>query len=543
PNIEKLKARGDHKGLIRALTYKDPDVRQSASDALVTLGNSSIAFLRQALETNEAPLRRAAAKPLAEIGLLSDEATRQAVIEPLCQHLRDPDNQAALAAASALALLHNPSAVGPLCAALKNQNAELRRAAAHALGEIADSWAMPALNAATNDPEEGVRHAAMEALDHIGVPKDTTGRIWYAISHDDWEMVARFGTQAAEPLMMALNDPNPNTRCHAAEALGQIVVDLHSIGLASRTIRALATATRHPDMSTRLSSIESLGSIAHQGNTTTLRELAAGPLEAALEDPDPDIRKAAIRMLPTARIQHATNVLILRLGDMDPGVRLAAVNSLTLLGDEQAAEALIGALNDQDAAVRRAAVSSLGKIGDRHAVERLILALRGWQSSERLVVHQALVEIGPLAIDPLLGVLKDPDDEVRRTAAITLEKLGWLPISEQEAIEYWSARHRWVELIELGAAAVPVLLDFLDHPDPSVKQSAADALASLEDPSAVTLLINTLQDPRPLARLSAARGLENLHAVGSLDEEARQTILLHREKIKKAQDPENNLGT
>jgi HEAT repeat protein len=536
PNIDKQKARGDHKGLVRALTYKDPDVRQAASAALVELGRSALPFLLQALQASDVHLRRAAAPPLAEIGIPNGEPARQQIIEALCQRLRDPDSQVGLAAADALGTLRDARAVGPLCATLKNPAAEVRRAAAQALGRIADSWALPALHAATCDPEESVRHAALQALDEIGIPRDAAGQIWYAISHENWELVARQGSQAAEALMLALNDPNPATRCHAAEVLGQIIVDVRSLGLASRAIRALATATRHPDISTRLAAIDALGRAAHQGRTTTLRELAAGPLEAALEDPDPELRKAAIRILPGARIPHAASGLISRLGDPDAGVRLAVVHSLTLLGDEQAVEALVGALNDQDATVRCSAASSLGRIGDRHAVERLIVALTGWHRDERAVVHQALVEIGPLAIEPLLGVLKDPDEEVRRSAAITLEKMGWKPKSEPDAVEYWTARRRWVELIELGAAAVPALLTCLDNPEPAIQQSAADALASLEDPGALPLLVDALQDPRPLARLSAARGLDNLHSLGGLDEETRQMLLCHREQIKLALD-------
>lgn len=44
PNIEKLEERRDVKGLIKAIKYKDEDVREKAADALFKIGDKNRAL-------------------------------------------------------------------------------------------------------------------------------------------------------------------------------------------------------------------------------------------------------------------------------------------------------------------------------------------------------------------------------------------------------------------------------------------------------------------------------------------------------------------
>ena len=49
PNIEKLKAKNNVKGLIKALRYKDLGVRDSAASALAQIGADAVPVLSEAL--------------------------------------------------------------------------------------------------------------------------------------------------------------------------------------------------------------------------------------------------------------------------------------------------------------------------------------------------------------------------------------------------------------------------------------------------------------------------------------------------------------
>ena len=69
PNIEKLKARQDIKGLIKALGYKkDGTIRQAAAEALVRIGAPAVEPLTAAVGDSDKDVRCAAVQALGRIG-------------------------------------------------------------------------------------------------------------------------------------------------------------------------------------------------------------------------------------------------------------------------------------------------------------------------------------------------------------------------------------------------------------------------------------------------------------------------------------------
>jgi HEAT repeat protein len=188
PNIEKMRARRDVKGLIKALGYKkDTDVREAAAEALDELGwqpdkseigaaywvvrrqwGKCVEIGAPAVEPLLAALKDArnvarwAAGALAEIGAPA--------ILPLRAALSDAENVARWVA-GALVEIGAP-AVEPLIAALKDADKEVRGTAAEALGKIGDARAVGPLSAALRDADEDVRKAAAEALEKLGQKPD-----------------------------------------------------------------------------------------------------------------------------------------------------------------------------------------------------------------------------------------------------------------------------------------------------------------------------------------------------------------------------------
>ena len=183
PNVEKMKARRDVNGLIKALRYrKDKGVRQAAAEALVKIGAPAVEPLIAALKDQNSWARAAAAQALGKI------KDRRAV-EPLSAALGDERSDVRQAAAKALDHLGwKPAqdesagwywmakhdwdkcvalgalAMEPLIAALKDENEYVREAAARTLGEIKDPRAVQPLIDALQDKKWFVGRTAAEAL-------------------------------------------------------------------------------------------------------------------------------------------------------------------------------------------------------------------------------------------------------------------------------------------------------------------------------------------------------------------------------------------
>jgi len=80
PNVDKMKTKGDVKGLIKALGYqKDPAVCQSASSALVELGPETIQPLIVALKDKDQAVQKAAIDTLVKLGGLTTDPLIKAI--------------------------------------------------------------------------------------------------------------------------------------------------------------------------------------------------------------------------------------------------------------------------------------------------------------------------------------------------------------------------------------------------------------------------------------------------------------------------------
>ncbi len=173
--------------------------------------------------------------------------------------LTDRNDAVRRAAVSALADLHEQSAVAPIEGLLLNDpDPEVRRECAGALGELSLARSLEPLARALGDQDADVRREAASAigdLDHV--------------------------TKAPAALVRATTSPDPDLRRHATKALAHIG-DL-------ATVQALADRLGDDDKNIRLAAVEGLGE---------MKVAAAIPgLTRALNDRDPEVRRAAAEAL------------------------------------------------------------------------------------------------------------------------------------------------------------------------------------------------------------------------------------------------------
>ncbi|UQA57795.1 HEAT repeat domain-containing protein [Polyangium aurulentum] len=232
-----------------------------------------------------------------------------------------------------------------------------------------------------------------------------------------------------------------NERAHAARMLGKIGL----VSVCPALVRALADP--HEDVTVRAAAAEAVAQIRDPRAIPILcealgaqREAAApcvaealvgfgrasvGPLAGMLDDARAPARIWAARVLGRIGDPAATLPLVERLADAHAGARSAAAEALGRIGDPRSARALAcTALGDPAPAVRAQAASALAHAGDDEAFGALVLALGDVDPATRSRAVEALAALAPSDRSAIERALFDPVAEVRRSAALALDRLG-----------------------------------------------------------------------------------------------------------------------
>ena len=172
--------------------------------------------------------------------------------------------------------------------------------------------------------------------------------------------------------------------------------------------------------------------------------------------------------------------------------RAYAAYVLGQIGDARAVDPLIPLLNDEDKYVRIIVAEALGKIRDAKAVEALTAALQDKERSVRWSAANALKQISPdekYEIARYVKDLNDPDSRIRLQAVRKLLKL--VP---EKAQQYQMTRY----------------INDLKDSDTQVQASAANALGTIGDATAVQPLVTALNDNDALVRRNAVTALSQI---------------------------------
>ncbi|KDE54859.1 hypothetical protein EI28_11000 [Methanoculleus sp. MH98A] len=242
------------------------------------------------------------------------------------------------------------------------------------------------------------------------------------------------GGDAVGPLVRALGDPLTAVREAAADSLTL---------LGTPAVEPLAELLENPETSGKYE--EEAGTpvtVTGPGGQTweieTQRDLrrvyaaailgeigdpaALEPLARALRDKNDDLRCQAAGAIAKFG-SRATEPLRRMLADPDPNTRILAAGVLGDTGEASAVEPLIGALRDRDDDVRGAAAGALIRMGDA-AVEPLIAVTKDADRNVRLYAAGALKYIGdPRAIDALRTLTLDEDKDVRSVAEDAIDAI------------------------------------------------------------------------------------------------------------------------
>lgn len=239
-----------------------------------------------------------------------------------------------------------------------------------------------------------------------------------------------------------------------------------------------------------------------------------------LESSEPASLVWAIRVLGEIGDTRATQAISDELGHRNDSVRIAAADALGKVADRRAIQALIQAtLKDPATQVRAHAANSLGKIGDEAALGVLIAALGDPDHGTRLLALEALEMIRPPDTSAVERLLRDPNRELARRAAVALERLGYL---ERKLVELTSddretVRRAHAAVLELGRIGLTeAIVGHIGHPDFRVRAYVVLAASELRIESANSLLLASTDDDSWPVRARIAEALGKLRPTGSV---------------------------
>jgi HEAT repeat protein len=514
---------------VQATRAEDADVREIALRALARIADPrAVLPLAEALKKAEVWLAPRIADILARHG--------EMVVEPMIAFLEEQSQHPARAwAANILGEVRATRAFPALVRALDDLDDEVRAKAAASLGKLGDHRAVTyLLDHLLTDPAPFVRARIAGALGQFNDAEviDTLVR---ALGDPAWwvrmrsvEALEQIGPVSEGPLMLALDDTDPEIRIRAAVALERLGVPnriisqiesgtasseameiLTKFGLAGAR-ELLAEQLAHPSATVRSTVISA---IMQAGR----RDLGLELIHVATHDAEADIRGAAFDALRNLGIKDAVPAALDGLGDEDQHVRTAAMQLVGELGEAEVASMIRPRTSDYEPMVRAAAARALGQIQAKDAQPELARLLRDPAPEVRAAAAEGVADGGgSWAVPELLKLLVDSDPHARRSAAYALGKVGGLPIlpALTRAFQTGSADLREViadAVARIDLNSLPSLLDILmESRDLSARMATVRILARIPSPASAGLLEIVWKDTDPSVRSHAVDALVQL---------------------------------
>ncbi len=222
------------------------------------------------------------------------------------------------------------------------------------------------------------------------------------------------------------------------------------------------------------------------------------------------VRKSALWALSICATDEAVPTLAGLLHD--PQVRDDALAALRSLGSPAAAKAIVAVAQKEKGAWLQSLVATLGEIGHPEAVPLLLNLLQTGDAETKRVAATALGRIGdakavPALINAVQQAVPSAYDALIRTGERLLARGQSAPAATafEQALRLARTEHeRCAALLGLGktglARALPLLVDALDAPEPTVRSAASEALIAYRHPDAPRGFAQMFQRANPTER-------------------------------------------
>ncbi len=197
-----------------------------------------------------------------------------------------------------------------------------------------------------------------------------------------------------------------------------------------------------------------------------------------------------------------------QLKSKNPQTRREAIEKLTAEVPEEAVGEVLSLLQDPDATVRRAVFAALGSLKATGLLTTVIDGMRDTAAEVREEAIRTVMAVGDgTCVNVLVGALKDSAPEVRQQAARALRHFNWHPSNTTQAALLRVALGQYGEASDLGAVAIDPLLAVLRDPRAAGRPAALEALGRIGDERTLKPLLGAVKDGDPHVRVAAIEAI------------------------------------
>ncbi|MBN1432388.1 MAG: HEAT repeat domain-containing protein [Methanomicrobiaceae archaeon] len=463
--------------LIKCFSDPNEGFRKESALAVSKMGNSSLPYIKNALESSDLVARITA---LESLGRITDPLAISLAVRMLNDSEYDVRNCAVLTLRSMSDQMFN--SLMDEARRIRIQGNEIEKnGMIVVLAGIEDLMAKEVLLEFTADNNEKVRNKAQEYLGEVpgaakavkpaeaasAKAKTKVGKLIEELRSSDTmvqmqavENIAMLGDEAIKPLIDSIDDKNPEFQNLVAELL---------TGMGDPAVKSMIKELKEGRPSVKIILAQNLAKIPE--------ERTIGALCDVLYE------------------------------EKDPIVRMVAAESLGFIGDSKGLDALVYAvINDENTRVKSAAIVSLGYFSDPEATDTLISVLDSKDHFMCKKAVEALKNSGSEAIPSLLDAMTSGRYN-RTNIAYALEALSWVPETERDIIYYLVAKESWDEIERIGEQAIGVLAELLNDQDPESRINAIDMIDKIGGGDAIQPLSLALGDSNTTARKKAEYAL------------------------------------
>jgi HEAT repeat protein len=246
-------------------------------------------------------------------------------------------------------------------------------------------------------------------------------------------------------------------------------------------------------------------------------------IRATLQSADEEIRRSVLHLLDDFSSAGARDILFAAMGDESWRVRKEAVDLFVhSKPDTVTIERVVNLLRaEENAGLRNSAAEAVIRLGAA-SISPLISMVQDTDDDVRKSVIDIMGAIGdPVFVPCLLQALQDPEVNVASAAAEQLGALGDAGAVEQliaAVLKREDVLFRFSALGSLGRLAKPVavpkaLLQLADQQ--ILKKAVFDCLGAIADDSSISLLLRGLSSPQKNSRTAAVKALYKVYGRSS----------------------------